>query len=326
MLGVATLAHAAESKLTGPVVTQLPAKSACAVNVLACTRLALDDARTTATVDEQRHEVRIYNDASYDSETIVADVLLHVQGGTRQPLKPYLVHLVVSKQGDKWKHRLSPYGLDKRRSDGPFQFEDWSVYLGQAKKPLMAPDLVRKAVGRSSLMGRAKDFFVKATDLRKREGDAPAIELGLGIGPLNFAMTRARFEVPASIKAGREVNVEQVMAQEDWFFEFQTLSKMVPAYLVHHDLFLFGLDRHPLVVESMKVGSKGNELMRVGVKNGKGYVQINERVEPYEQAPQTAVVFMRDTYLGMLLNAQVPVAPAASSASTSAPAAASAAR
>jgi hypothetical protein len=302
---------ATTSLLAGPVVTQLPAPTACAANILACNRLALDDARTTAQVDDKRHEIHIHNTASYDKEAIVADVLLHAEGPAANGAKPYLVHLVISKKGEGWRHRLSPYAVDKGTAKGPFEFDKWTVFVGDDKQPLMAPNLVQQALGKRSLAKRATDFFVRATDLRKQSGESPAVELGLRMGPLNFGFTRARFEPPLSLRqAGANGDLAAALAKEDWSVDFESLSSLVPNHLVRHDLFLFGLDQHPLMAQAMKAGYQGTERLRVGVKSGAGFVQLNDRIEPYPQAAQTATVFLRDTYLGMLLRAQAASMPA----------------
>lgn len=303
------LAGAAKSQtvdngVTGPVVMQLPASTSCQVQVLACNRLALDDARTTARIDEKRREIRISNAETYADETIVADVLLHASARVAKGAQPYLVHLVVSKKGTRWKHRLSTYAVTKKGGAEPFEFESWKVFVGGEEKAWLSPALVKQALGPRSFTDKAKDFFVRATDLRKKAGEPPAIELSLGIGPLRFGMTRAHYVPPRSMMEGHGDNLAAVLSKEDWSFDFQTLSSLVPTYLIRHDLFLFGLDKHPLLQDAIKAGFRGNERLKVGVKNGAGFVQLDDRVEPYDQAAQTAQVFLRDTYLGMLLNAQ----------------------
>lgn len=302
--GSAAKSQTVDNSVAGPVVMQLPASMSCQAQVLACNRLALDDARTTAKIDEKRREIRISNAATYADETIVADVLLHASARVAKGSQPYLVHLVVSKKGTRWKHRLSTYAVTKKGGAEPFEFETWKVFVGGDEQAWLTPSLVKQALGPRSFTDKAKDFFVRATDLRKQAGESPAIELGLGIGPLRFGMTRAHYVPPRSVMEGHGADLAAVLAKEDWSFDFQTLSSLVPLYLIRHDLFLFGLDKHPLLQDAIKAGFRGNERLKVGVKNGAGYVQLDDRVEPYEQASQTALVFLRDTYLGMLLNAQ----------------------
>lgn len=304
------LGHAAPVDRTGPLVSLLPSAKDCREHKLACNRLALDDASTTATVDEARREIRINNTTDYSEETVVADVLLHATAQVASAAQPYLIHLVISKTGKRWKHRLSTYSVMRKSGQAPFDFEQWTVYAGSEQKPLMSPGLVTKALGPRSLKTKAKDFFVQAVDLRKPSDPMPAVELSLGVGPLSFRMTRAHYAPPPSLREGREGSLVDALSQEDWFFDFQTLSSLVPLSLIRHDLFLFGLDRHPMLQDAMKAGFRGDERLRVGIKNGQGFVQLDERVEPYDQAAQTALVFLRDTYLGMLLNAQATSLPA----------------
>lgn len=304
-----SLAHAAPVDRTGPLVSQLPSTANCLMHQLACNRLALDDSNTTASVDEDRREIRIANATDYSEETVVADVLLHATAHVGAAPRPYLIHLVISKKGANWKHRLSTYSVMRKSGQEPFDFERWTVYAGEEKKPLLSPGLVNKALGPRSLKTKAKDFFVQAVDLRKPAEPMPAVELSLGVGPLSFRMTRAHYAPPASVREGRAGPLIEALSQEDWSFDFQTLSSLVPLSLIRHDLFLFGLDRHPMLQDAMKAGFRGDERLRVGIKNGQGFVQLDERVEPYEQAAQTALVFLRDTYLGMLLNAQAAALP-----------------
>jgi hypothetical protein len=299
-----TMGHAASTDRTGPLVSQLPSNANCQTNKLACNRLALDDENTTASIDEARREIRIANTTDYTEETVVADVLLHATARVSAAPQPYLIHLVISKKGTQWKHRLSTYSVMRKSGQEPFDFERWTVYAGEDKKPLLSPGLVNKALGPRSLKTRAKDFFVQAVDLRQPSQPMPAVELSLGVGPLSFRMTRAHYAPPPSVREGRAENLLDALSQEDWFFDFQTLSSLVPLSLIRHDLFLFGLDRHPMLQDAMKAGFRGDERLKVGIKDGHGFVQLDERVEPYDQAAQTALVFLRDTYLGMLLNAQ----------------------
>ena len=307
------LAHAAGGSHTGPLVTLLPSAENCQSHKLACNRLALDDVNTTATVDEARKEIRIINTAEYGEETVVADVLLHATAKVSNTTAPYLVHLVVSKNGTRWKHRLSTYSVQRRSGKPPFAFERWTVYAGTEPKPLMSPELVTKGLGPRTLKTRARDFFVQARDLRTAAAPTPAVELSLGLGPLNYKMTRAHYVPPKSLGEGRQQSLLEALSRDDWYFDFQTLSSLVPISLIRHDLFLFGLDRNPMLQDAMKAGFRGDERLRVGSKNGQGFVQLDDRVEPYDHAAQTATVFLRDTYLGMLLNEQASQPPATAS-------------
>ncbi len=298
-------------ELTGPLVRRLPGmaptllmKAAASIETQDCNRLVLDDAHTTAVVDETRREIRIANNHAYAESAIVADVLLHAKGqwGTRS--RPYLIHLVISKDSNGWHNRLSTYTVPGGGSPDRAEVDAWTVTIGDGKQVVLTPEQAQAQIVAPPLSSRLIDTFAQARDIRTAADPSPALDISLGIGPFKYTVASARLELPASLKADPKGNLDKALQEEDWHFEMAMLSSMTPKELIRHDLLLFGLDAHPLLQDVMRRGYRADEKLTVGVQNGAGFVRIGGHSAPFPAAQQTAVTFLRDTYVGMVLAAQ----------------------
>lgn len=285
------------SDLAGPVITRLPGTEGA-------NRLALDDARTTAVVDAARREIHIGNNHAYSESTIVADVLLHAKGQWGMHSRPYLIHLVISKDSDGWHNRLSTYTVPGAGAPTQAEVDAWTVMLGDGKQVVLTPEQAQAQIVAPPLSARLIDTFAQVRDIRTATDPSPALEISLGLGPLKYKVAAARLELPASLKADPKSNLEKALQEEDWSFELAMLSSMTPKELIRHDLLLFGLDAHPLLQDVMKRGYRPDEKLTVGVRNGAGFVRIGGQEAPFPAAQQTAATFLRDTYVGMVLAAQ----------------------
>ena len=301
--------HVLAMELTGPLITRLPGNALTQQAVPSTgsersNRLVLDDAHTTAVVDAARREIRIGNDHVYGESTIVADVLLHANGrwGTRS--RPYLIHLVVSKDSDGWHNRLSTYTVPGAGAPTQAEVDAWTVMLGEGQQVVLNPELAQAQIVAPSISARLIDTFAQVRDIRTSADAAPALEISLGLGPLKYKVAAARLDLPASLKADPKSNLEQALQTEDWSFELAMLSSMTPKELIRHDLLLFGLEAHPLLQDVMKRGYRADEKLTVGVQDGAGFVRIGGQKAAFPAAQQTAVTFLRDTYVGMVLAAQ----------------------
>lgn len=314
LFGVAVMgaAQVAASEWTGPVVTHLPSRAACATGVIPeaaietrnCDRLALDDAQTSAVVDEARREIRIRNDRAYAESTIVADVLLHARGQWGGNARPYLVHLVVSKDSGGWHNRVSTYTVPGNGTPARAEIEDWTVVIEESRETVLTPAQARAAIVDPPFSSRLVGSFAQARDIRTDPAQPPALEISVALGPLKYKVARARLELPAAIRQNPRQPLWPALERDDWSFELESLSSLAPQDLVRHDLFLFGLDTHPLLKDVMRRGYRADEKLTVGRRDGAGYVSIGSQSAPFPQAPQTAMTFLRDTYVGMVLAAQ----------------------
>jgi hypothetical protein len=302
LLGLAGTLYAAP--LQGPLVQLLPGLGDCESSVLSCNRLALEDAHTKAELDVQRREIKIANTHTYAANAIIADVLIHATTHHAQGRSPHLIHLVVSKKQDKIKVRLSPYGLPKQPKPLDAELDGWTVWVNNESEPVLSPAMGREALLKPGIGQKTKDFFVQAKELALQADGALGLELGLQVGPLRYRLTRTRFESPASWRLQPPTDLLAALQTHDWRIEFQSLSRLVPEELIRHDLFLFGIERLPLVQQAMQQGYKGTELLSFGAQQGKGYVQLGSTQEPFADASQAAALFLRDTYVGLLLMRQ----------------------
>lgn len=289
--------------LTGPFIMRLSG-SAATQPAGALNRLVLDDAHTTAVVDEARREIRIGNHHAYSESTIVADVLLHAKGKWGTWSRPYLIHLVISKDSDGWHNRLSTYTVPGAGAPTQAEVDAWTVMLGDGKQVVLTPEQAQAQIVAPPLSVRLIDTFAQVRDIRTVADPSPALEISLGLGPLKYKVAAARLELPASLRADPKGNLEKALQEEDWSFELAMLSSMTPKELIRHDLLLFGLDAHPLLQDVMKRGYRPDEKLTVGVRNGAGFVRIGGQEAPFPAAQQTAATFLRDTYVGMVLAAQ----------------------
>lgn len=304
-----TSANVQASESNGPTVVHLPSQTTCTVSVTSetaietrnCDRLALDDAYTSAVIDETRREIRVRNNQAYGESTIIADVLLHGQGQRIGRSQPYLVHLVISKTGNSWHDRLSAYTLPGRGTPDDATIDAWTVIVEAPQKIILTPAKARAAIVAPSLSSRLSAAFAQANDIRTDHNRMPALEISVALGPISSRVARARLELPETIRQNPKQPLWPVLKREDWRFELESLSSLVPLDLIRHDLFLFGLSTHPLLKDVMRRGYRSGEKLTVGMRDGTGYVQLGQQSAPFPQAQQTAMTFLRDTYVGMVL-------------------------
>lgn len=314
LLGAALSYGTNAAELTGPVVTRLPAAVACAVDDAlqtafdnrACDRLALDDVQTRAVVDESKREIRISNEKTYAKSTIVADVLLHARGRVSDGARPYLLHLVLSKDGKNWHRRLSTYTVPGDGVPQKAELEDWTVVVeGEAATDIvLTPAIARGVMTDPPLSARLTTAIAQVRDIRSDKTQPPALEIALTLGPLKYNIARARLDLPATLRQDNKQPLGAALRSGDWSFELASSSGLTPRDLVRHDLFLFGLDGQPLFKEIMRRGYKSSEKLTVGMKDGAGYVRVGKSSVAFPMAQQTLMTFMRDTYVGMVLAAQ----------------------
>ena len=299
-------------ELSGPIVTRLPAAFACgesddlaaAFERRACDRLALDDAQTTAEIDSVRREIRIRNTSRYAKRTIVADVLLHARARVGEHDRPYLIHLVLSKDGERWHRRLSTYAVPGEGLPQKVESEDWTVLIDEGGEVVLTPALARRVITDPPLSARLTTTFAHVRDIRSDTTQAPALEISLTLGPLKYNIARARLDLPSTLRHNSKQPLGSALQSGDWSFELASSSGLAPRDLVRHDLFLFGLDEQPLLKEIMRRGYKSTEKLTVGMQDGTGYVRIGQSSAAFPLAQQTLMTFMRDTYVGMVLAAQ----------------------
>lgn len=304
-LGVGLMANldVSAAELTGPLIMRLPT-AAGTQQAGVSNRLVIDDAHTMASVDEARREIRIANNHAYGENAIVADVLLHAKGqwGTRS--RPYLIHLVISKDSNGWHNRLSTYTVPGAGSPDGAEVDGWTVMIGQEKQVVLTPDQAQAQIVAPPFSSRLIDTFAQVRDIRTAADPSPALDISLGIGPFKYTVAAARLELPLSLKTDPKRNLDKALQEEDWHFEMAMLSSMTPKELIRHDLLLFGLDTHPLFLDVMRRGYRTDEKLTVGVQNGAGFVRIGAQNAPFPAAQQTVMTFLHDTYVGMVLAAQ----------------------
>jgi hypothetical protein len=263
----------------------------------ACIRVSLDDDKTTAEIDRERHRITFRNEASYDNEQIVGDVVLPGWSESDAGRTPVGVHTVFRKKGNELKTKVYSHVVVREKAKN-VALEDYEIVFSDGKNEttVLTRAAAEKVVEDPSVAAKAAGFLFEMKDTLAKDGDAGSagekpvadITVAAGIGPAADKMLRAQL-----FKSGSDVELK-----------FSALSHLVPAYIAQRDMFLYGVEAAPAVADVTKRGLKKGETVDIAFKGGKGTVKFGEKVSDLPDAPNSVRDFLQTAAVGMLLARQ----------------------
>jgi hypothetical protein len=270
-------------------------------------RLVLDDADSRVTVDRTRASILIENDRRYARKRTVADLLFLADGTTRAGAgTPLAVHLKVFKAGAKVTVDLHRH----LRSSEPIvaaTFEPFEVVVrdGRREQTLLTPASTGELICRPPRFIRlVRSFMLQRDNL---EGVAAGSErladltLGFRAGPFEWPMVRAELRALGGAPAGHGGGVRDFLRDGAWELRLTALSTRLLNDVIRRDLFLFGLDRIPLLGRVHERGLLVGETLAFRFERGEGSVLLGDRSAELPDALDVARSYVEFHLLGGLL-------------------------
>ena len=300
MLGAASPAHA--QTFTGRGIYAIDSASGCPfaeADAKGCNRIAVDDRATRVSVDRATGNIRWHNSKDYDDKTVLGDVLLQGSADSEDGRRVSVsFHMVISKEGQDWKvsrHVHSPV-LGRFRN---VRMDAYTVEAGtDAKEPLLTPAQLFRLMEQPGLSTRIAEELVEIRDSRGAD-HAPDITIALGRSPAAVPVLRARLLAPAS-----STSIPAMLQQESWSVELQALSGKIPTSVLRRELFLYGLDRVPMLQTVMKHGLAKRESLVIGAHKGEGYLSFGGKRQAFAQAAQVNQRYLQQSFVGIILGTQ----------------------
>lgn len=295
-------AEAAPVDHTGRGIFHFASASGCpfaSANATGCNRIALDVPDVHASVDTATHTIVFSGGAGHLDDEVLGDVLLQGNAldeqGQRVPLS---LQVLLRRSGLAWNR--DPYVHTPVRGNltdihiDPYRID---VREGDATRTLMTPEDAHVLLEHPSLAARLASHFVQvyATDPQHPSGDD--ITIALGLGSLSKAVVRVSF----TSGAPRNADINPVLTSGTWAIQFNVLSSHIPVWVVRRELFLFGLDHSPLTQAMSAQGFQADDQIEMGARNGKGYLRVNGREEPFTGAATSGYAFLQESFMGLIL-------------------------
>ncbi len=294
------------AELAGRGIHRFDSSTGCPVETAthACNRIALDDADTHATLSPETRLIRFDNRRSYGTSTLVGDVLLH---GTAQAADgrtvPVSVHVLVQRSGTRWSssvHAHTPV-------DGKLTHVNVDAYRivaeGDAGQVLYRPEDGLKVLADPSLAAQLAHEFVQVRNNTAAamahagsQGAVSDITIALGLGRVAKPMVHSRLMV-----ADSSLPLAEALKRGTWALDLEALSSHVPLEVVQRDLFLYGLEQHPLLQPLRAHGFPKRGTLTLGSVNGRRYLRYGGQRADFEQAPDAALAFLQDSFIGLIL-------------------------
>jgi hypothetical protein len=268
-----------------------------------CRRVALADVATRAEVLPEKHQILLGNSQKYAKKTLIADVFLPAKAKDEKGNEvPLILHAKISKTGNR-SMTISAHG--HAPVHGPFHavtMESWQILADNGQKEskiLFSEKQALSTLANPSLAARVAREFVDVQDNRpgNKQGK-PDITIRVGLGKLSAPVMRSRLDAPESSNLDE---FHHTLQSGSWSLQLEALSNSIPLAVAQHELFLYGLDQHPLVQTMRHSGFKKGDSLIVGAKNGEGYLSVGGQTSAFPAASQSAMRYMDISFIGLIL-------------------------
>jgi hypothetical protein len=283
----------------------------------ACNRIALDNDSTRATWDPHARKIVIRNTREYEDETLIADVMLTGHGTTiRGERVPLGVHLRVFKEDDEFAPVVHAHvvveeevrqadflSLQVVLDDGKRRTVALTKSLGlRAVKNPFAESALAKVIGLKAVNNlKGKRVLIGRPGARLADGS-----IGLGRGFLSKMVLRAQL---VSLEGSKRIpptgNLAQVLATGAYELRLTALSSVLPQDKVARDLFLLGLDRLPMLRDTVKNGLKDGETLVFSFSHGKGTIRLGRKSAVVANAAEIVRRYLEFDFLGAIVRHQM---------------------
>jgi len=264
-----------------------------------CNRIVIDAPGIRASVDTDGHRIVFSSDTPRTGNDVLGDVLLQGSGvddkGQRMPLS---IQMLLRHNGKTWQPdiyaRAPVRGKFRDIRIDPYRV---SVREGESELDLLTPDKARALFERPSLRARLSSIFVSVWETNADDPSGTDITIGIGVGKLSTPVARIRFASPEP--AGTEIN--RVLASGTWSVEFDVLSNRIPVWAARRQLFLFRLEDSPLLNDMHANGLHKGDRIELGVREGRGYLRVNDHEEAFAGAVASGQAFMQESFMGLIV-------------------------
>ena len=279
----------------------------------ASNRLVVDDDSTEVTIDRAAGRITVKNDKAYAAKTPVADLLFLADGiaadGTRTP---FSIHLKIFKKGHKYEVDLHRH-LRNQVAMVRAEYEPFTVTAFDADRStvLLDRERVDKLCTKPSIALRIVKALMAMTDHTEGLAQDPAkpgyrvadLSVGFGAFGLNHMMARAELvSLDASnaplIERG---NVPDMLREGAWELKLSALAEKWLSDVVKRDMFLFGLDKIPLLKDVVVHGLRKGQTLAFRLRKGEGEVVLDGVAAPLPGAHDVARSYIEFHMLGGLL-------------------------
>lgn len=278
-------------------------------SIEACNRIALDDEHGRARLDQAGRRVELSNEQSYAQETVIGDLLLQgsalAENGQRVPVS---LHLLVSKKGQQWSssiHAHAPVKGDMRE----VQLDAYQVSAAVAgqQQVLLTPEQALAALTSPSRTARLAKQFVQIRDNRVEAAKTEYADITVALGLEKAALPAVRASLYVQ---GGHTQLDKALQGGTWSLELEALRSHLPQQVIERDLFLFGLDRQPLLQVLKAEGFPKHGKLLIGARNGEGYLSYQGQRVDLPRAGEVARAFLQESFIGLVLTGQQSVAVA----------------
>jgi len=287
----------------------------------ASNRLALDDGRSTVTIDRQAGRITIVNTTPYPEKATIADLtFLGTATGEDGRRSPLAVHLKIEKKKTKLSVDLHPHWTVRDKLTNA-ELEPFQVVVSDGtgeKVVTTGADLLRVATETKISYTVAGALVEIKDNLQGRgpslaDGDALVdLSLGFGTRSVNKMLIRAELrslDVGNAALAGKAVPA--MLTAGAWQLRLTAQSSLLSQDTLRRDLFMLGLDQIPIVAAGMKKGLDKGQTLAFTFRAGVGRVSWAGAEAELPAPLDVARAFMEFNFLGAVLARQAGLAAAA---------------
>lgn len=263
----------------------------------ACGKIALADADSRAEILQDSHEIRLSSQGDYRNKTLFADVFIPATGKSEAgAMVPLMLHVKISKSRNN-EYTTSMHSHAPVR--GKFQNVTtipWKITVDQ--QPVLSAEAMHDALTDPAMAARMASAFVQVDDNRTTSDAAPDITVRMGLGKLAMPVMHSRLVAPTTHS---QAELEALLQNGTWSLTLDARSGLIPKTVTRHELFLYGLDKNPLLAGIMKKGLDKGDRIVVGAKEGKGYLQLGNQTAALSNAGEIAAHYIDSSFIGLIL-------------------------
>lgn len=276
-----------------------------------CNRIALDDEHSRALLDTAGKRVELRNEQDYAEKAVIGDLLLQgsalAESGQRVPVS---LHLLVSKDGQQWSssvHAHAPVKGDMREVQ--LDVYQVSAVVAGRQQILLTHEQALAALTSPSTAARLAKQFVQVRDNRVEAAKAEYADITVALGLEKAALPAVRASLYVQ---GGHAGLAKALQDGTWSLELEALRSHLPQQVIERDLFLFGLDRLPMLQQLKAEGFAKHGKLLLGARAGKGYLSYQGQQIDLPAAGEVARAFLQESFIGLVLAGQqgMPVASA----------------
>ncbi|HVK66568.1 MAG TPA: hypothetical protein VM694_18925 [Polyangium sp.] len=275
-------------------------------------RLALENDDTEVTIDRRARRITVTNARRYQEKTLIADLEFLADGTTTTGARtPIAIHLEIFKKGDALSLDLHRHlRTQEPLVDADFEPFDVVVEGGPRPETVYTEERARALVRAPSIAHLVVKALMAMRDNTRGSFQDPhrkgyrVADLSLGFGALGLAWMLVRAELRSldgtNAALIRQGSVAAMLREGAWELSLTALSDKLSS-IVQRDLFLFGLDREPLLEPVMTRGLCAGETLAFRFQKGEGEIGLGGKSAKMDGAIDVARAYLEYHLLGGLL-------------------------